>query len=72
MEEVAFHRIQKLDQFRQVASILKLKDTDTKLDLPKVKLGYLSSILAGKIEFYEPDLQNSKWTEELFFRKWHF
>ena len=46
MEEVAFHRMQQLDeeQLNHLAGILKLKDTVTKLDLLKVMIGYLCSI----------------------------
>ena len=52
MEEVAFHRIQQLDEeyLKHVAGVLKLKDTSTKLYLFKVILGYLNSITISTYE----------------------
>ena len=71
MEEVAFRRIQQLDeeQLKHLAGILKLKDTSTKLDLLKVILRYLISISLSTQEGIDIFYAANDFLDKLFFAK---
>ena len=71
MEEVAFRRIQQLDeeQLKHLAGILKLKDTSTKLDLLKVILRYLISISLSIQEGIDIFYAVNDFLDKIFFAK---
>ena len=71
MEEVAFRRIQQLDeeQLKHLAGILKLKDTSTKLDLLKVILRYLISISLSTQEETDIFYAVNDFLDKIFFAK---
>ena len=71
MEEVAFRRIQQLDeeQLKHLAGILKLKDTSTKLDLLKVILRYLISISLSTQEGIDIFYAVNDFLDKIFFAK---
>ena len=71
MEEVAFRRIQQLDeeQLKHLAGILKLKDTSTKLDLLKVILRYLISISLSTQEEIDIFYAVNDFLDKIFFAK---